>query len=83
MHDSLKEDQLYVTVDMMILTVWEGKLNLLLSQRKDAPYAGQWALPGRFVGLHESAETDRIITLSSACERPEPLPLGLRDGEIR
>ena len=57
MHDSLKEGQLYVTVDMMILTVREGKLNLLLSQRKDKPYAGQWALPGRFVGLDESAET--------------------------
>ena len=57
MHDSLKEGQLYVTVDMMILTVREGKLNLLLSQRKDKPYAGQGALPGRFVGLDESAET--------------------------
>ena len=33
--------------------------------------------------LHESADTDRIITLSSTCERPAPLPLGLRDGEIK
>ncbi len=57
MHDSLNEGQLYVTVDMLILTVWEGKLNLLLSRRKSAPYAGRWALPGRFVGLDESAET--------------------------
>ncbi len=57
MHDSLNEGQLYVTVDMLILTVREGKLNLLLSRRKSAPYAGRWALPGRFVGLDESAET--------------------------
>ena len=41
MHDSLNEGQLYVTVDMLILTVREGKLNLLLSRRKSAPYAGR------------------------------------------
>ena len=57
MHDSLHQGQLYVTVDMLILTIREGKLNLLLSRRKDTPYAGRWALPGRFVGLDESAET--------------------------
>ena len=57
MHDSLHQGQLYVTVDMLILTIREGKLTLLLSRRKDAPYAGRWALPGRFVGLDESAET--------------------------
>lgn len=57
MHESLSEGQLYVTVDMLILTVRAGKLTLLLSKRKDAPYAGRWALPGRFVGLDESAET--------------------------
>jgi len=32
--------------------------------------------------LHESAATDRIITLSSTCERPEPFPLGLTEGEV-
>lgn len=57
MHNSLSQGQLYVTVDMLILTVQDGKLVLLLSRRTDAPYAGRWALPGRFVGLEESAET--------------------------
>ena len=57
MHDSLRQDQLYVTVDLLILLVREGKLNLLLSRRKAVPYAGRWALPGRFVGQDESAET--------------------------
>ena len=57
MHDSLNHDQLYVTVDMLILTIRDGKLQLLLSRRTGAPYAGRWALPGRFVGLDESAET--------------------------
>ena len=57
MHDPLYPGRLYVTVDLLILTVKEGKLNLLLSRRTDAPYAGRWALPGRFVGPDESAET--------------------------
>ncbi len=57
MHDSLSQDQLYVTVDMLILTVRDRKLTLLLSRRKDPPYEGRWALPGRFVGLDETAET--------------------------
>ena len=57
MHDSLSQGQVYVTVDMLILTIRDSKLNLLLSRRKEAPYAGRWALPGRFVGQDESAET--------------------------
>lgn len=57
MHGSLNRDQLYVTVDVLILTIREGKLTLLLSRRPDEPFAGRWALPGRFVGLNESAET--------------------------
>lgn len=56
MHGSLRQDQLYVTVDMLILMVREGALTLLLSRRSDPPYAGRWALPGRFIGLEESAE---------------------------
>lgn len=57
MHGLLDQDRLYVTVDMLFMTVRDGRLNLLLSRRKDAPYAGRWALPGRFVGQDESAET--------------------------
>ena len=55
MHESLARDRIHVTVDLLILTVREGRLNLLLAQRVDPPYAGRWALPGRFVGLNESA----------------------------
>ena len=57
MHDSLNQGQLYVTADMLILTVRDRKLTLLLSRRKDPPYEGRWALPGRFVGQDETAET--------------------------
>jgi len=32
--------------------------------------------------LHESAATDRVITLESTCERPEPFPMGLKVGQV-
>ena len=57
MHTELSRDQLHVTVDLLILTIREGRLNLLLSRRVAPPYEGCWALPGRFIGLTESAET--------------------------
>ena len=63
MHDSLAPDQLYITVDLLIMTVHDGRLNLLLSRRGNAPYQGCWALPGRFVGMTESAEKTAKILL--------------------
>ena len=57
MHQQLNQDQLYVTVDLLILSVRSGRLTLMLSKRQTPPYATRWALPGRFVSLDESAET--------------------------
>lgn len=37
-----------VTVDIVILTMRDGRLHVLLVQRGDEPYAGAWALPGGF-----------------------------------
>ncbi|MEK3671604.1 NUDIX hydrolase [Paenibacillus sp. FSL R10-2771] len=56
-----------VAVDMLIFTVMEEQqdnyrklaeksLQLLLIQRGEHPFLGQWALPGGFVGIHESVE---------------------------
>ncbi|WP_342440111.1 NUDIX domain-containing protein [Paenibacillus sp. FSL L8-0436] len=56
-----------VTVDMLIFTVMEREqdnyrklseksLQLLLIQRGEHPYLGQWALPGGFVGVNESLD---------------------------
>lgn len=56
-----------VTVDMLIFTVMEQEqdnyrklseksLQLLLIQRGEHPYVGQWALPGGFVGVDENLE---------------------------
>lgn len=46
-----------VTVDIMVLRVTPdlNRLQLLLIQRKDHPFMEQWALPGGFINMDESA----------------------------
>jgi ADP-ribose pyrophosphatase YjhB (NUDIX family) len=50
-------DRPSVTVDMMVLRMKKdlSGLELLLIRRKDHPYIGQWALPGGFIQMDESA----------------------------
>ncbi|HOP72519.1 MAG TPA: NUDIX domain-containing protein [Thermoclostridium caenicola] len=66
-YDPAKYDRPSVTVDMLIFTVTnevsdnyrklpEKALKLLMIKRGDHPCIGQWALPGGFVGMHESLE---------------------------
>ena len=57
MREILQPDRLYVAVDILALTVRDGRLCLMLSRRKDPPYEGRLALPGRFIGQEEAAET--------------------------
>ena len=57
MHQSLDPNQMHLSVDGLILTVRQGRLTALLSRRASPPNLGQWALPGRLVGLDESADT--------------------------
>ena len=45
-----------VTTDCVILTFHEDRLKLLLIRRGVEPYKGQWALPGGFIKMNESAE---------------------------
>jgi 8-oxo-dGTP diphosphatase len=37
-----------VTVDIVILTMFEGELHVLLVRRGEAPFKGMWAIPGGF-----------------------------------
>src|SRR5687768_6540218 len=37
-----------VTVDIVILTMYDGTLNVLLVRRGEAPFEGMWAIPGGF-----------------------------------
>ncbi len=57
MRVSLQPGRIYVTVDILALTVLDGKLCLMLSRRREPPYEGLLALPGRFIGQAETAET--------------------------
>ncbi len=45
-----------VAVDVAILTVVDGRLEVALVQRSEPPHEGKWALPGGFVALDESLE---------------------------
>lgn len=45
-----------VTVDIILFTFRDGRLQVLLIQRKNPPYADKWALPGGFVRMDESLE---------------------------
>lgn len=38
-----------VTVDLVVLTVRDGRLQALTVRRAEEPYVGRWALPGGFV----------------------------------
>ncbi len=45
-----------VTVDGLIFRILEGRLEVLLIQRKKEPFKDQWALPGGFMEMDESPE---------------------------
>jgi 8-oxo-dGTP diphosphatase len=46
-----------VTVDMVVLTIRAGRLQVLLIERGAKPFKGEWALPGGFVQPGEDLET--------------------------
>ena len=72
MHEILSPEQLYLTVDILVLTVRDGKLCLMLSRRKDPPYEGRLALPGRFIEYGEAAETAVRRLMDEMIPVPEP-----------
>lgn len=45
-----------VTVDVVIFSLVHADLQVLLVKRKNAPFAGVWAIPGGFVHINESLE---------------------------
>lgn len=45
-----------VTADPVVFTLVDGRLSVLLARRLEEPDRGMFALPGGFVGVHESPE---------------------------
>jgi 8-oxo-dGTP diphosphatase len=45
-----------VTTDIVIFTIRQDELKVLLIKRANAPFQGEWALPGGFVAQDESLE---------------------------
>lgn len=45
-----------VTVDLVLMTVVDEQLAVLLQRRAEAPFGGDWALPGGFVGIEEDLD---------------------------
>lgn len=56
-YDSADFPPLAVTVDLVLMTVREGRLAVLLQHRSEPPHKGEWALPGGFVRIDESLNT--------------------------
>lgn len=66
-----------VTVDVVLLTVVERRLEVLLIQRGHAPYEGAWALPGGFV------EPDEDLAEAAARELLEETGIGVEPDSLR
>lgn len=55
-YDPSRYERPSVTVDVVILTLRDGRLKVLLVKRKRWPFEGMWAIPGGFVNPDESLE---------------------------
>jgi len=55
-YDAEAFDRPSVAVDVAILTVAEGRLEVALVRRSEHPHRGCWALPGGFVRMDESLD---------------------------
>jgi 8-oxo-dGTP diphosphatase len=62
-YDASRFDRPSLTVDVALLSAFEGALYTLVVRRDEHPHKGRWALPGGFVGMRESldAAAQRVL----------------------
>ena len=58
-----KYEHMAVTTDCVIFTYEDWKLKVLLVRRGGEPYKGQWAFPGGFLKMDETAEQGALREL--------------------
>lgn len=46
------------TVDSVLFTVHDDALKVLMVKRAEAPFIGEWALPGGFIDIAQDSDTD-------------------------
>src|SRR5215469_17442303 len=56
-YDPNKYERPSVTVDVVIMSLRQGDLQVLLIKRRSWPFEGMWAITGGFVNMDESLET--------------------------
>lgn len=61
----------FVRIELAVLSVMDGTLQVLLGRRAEAPLAGRWALPGGVLRI------DRDADLDAACQRTARERLGI------
>ena len=63
-----------VTIDVVILTLRDGHLQVLLMKRGAEPFGGSWALPGGYIHPEEDADLDaaarRILHAKAGIRTP-------------
>ncbi len=71
-----------LTVDIVLLTVRQGRLSVLLIERGGEPFAGAWALPGGFVDPDEDVEEAAMRELGEETGLAQ-LPAGIHLEQLR
>ena len=55
-YDAAQREKPSVSVDLVLLTILDGTLQVLLTKREEHPFQGCLALPGAFVGMNETLD---------------------------
>ena len=78
-----------VTTDVVLFAMVDSQMKVLLIQRGRDPYKGQWAFPGGFLNMDETAEVGALRELkeetglnwtTSDSFTPSPASTAIREG---